>query len=86
MRTQQILGDHLLTILRREQRQLRDQPVAVPLVRAEQAPESLLLEPVTEDLPRRLSLFLSEGPDSRPAKLVTEPLPVGQPLRLVRVG
>lgn len=87
MRTQQILGDNLLGILRREQRQLRDDAVTVPLVRPEQVPQSLLLEPVTEDLPSRLSLFLGQGRSSAAAKLVTELLPVGEPRRrLVLVG
>lgn len=88
--SQQILGGHLLAILRREQRELRARSAVVthPLVRPEQVPQSLLLKSVTEDAPRRLPLLSSERPVRDVAAVGrTELLPVSEPLRrLALVG
>lgn len=86
-RVQQILGDHLVFILRREQRQARAVTVAVPLLRAEQAPHALLLQPVAEHAPRGLALAARQGTASGFFPVVlTEQSPVSEPVRLALVG
>jgi hypothetical protein len=83
-RVDQILGGHLIPILRREQWQARAaQSLPLPLVRREQAPQSLLLEPVTEHAPCNVSLFARQGRGLVAPVGVAERLPVAEPLRLL---
>ncbi len=82
-RVDQILGGHLLPILRREQWQARSVGVPLPLFRAEQAPQSLLLESVTKDTPRDLALVARQWRGRGFGAVgVAEGLPVSEPLRL----
>lgn len=83
----QILGRHLLPALRREQRQLRNRSVATPLFWREQSSNALLLQSITEHMPRREPLFLSERRQSTTdSVLIAELSPVSQPRRLALVG
>lgn len=83
-RVTQILGGHLLTLLRREQRQLRNAPVAPSLLRAEQTLDPLLLQDIAEGTPRRFSLVGRERGRMLLPVVAAELPPFDQPVRFLR--
>lgn len=80
-----ILAGHLLPILRREQREICDAPMCAPLFRAEEVPQPLLLQPITEHEPCRLTLLVGERRQALIAPVVGAELsPVSQPVGFLR--